>query len=473
MAEPKWTAEFLDEMREWGDPPADETVHELFRLGEVEEVNKLLRGLIENDQVPEELPPIVQSYLRESGQLPSWADQDLIKKGEAFFLEYGLMALAVLACASLPECYSGADGAKVLVLTHQLNEHVHRRLVETIQMVIDVMSPGGLSTMKRPNIDQLAAEALEDLEKEGLENADFQKRSLALQAAVYRQLKGGLEPISGRGIRAAQKVRLMHAAIRHLILHSPNEDEPPAGLSPGAISPLSVYTLGQSAFWDTFLGHGWSEPYNPISQEFLAATLLTFSYVTLRGLKDLKVDVNEEQERAYLHCWNVVGHVMGIRYELLVWSYEDAKLLFEAIMAHNRRESCEGRRLTEALVTFLEQTIKANNPLSRVLPLRHIPKMLIWDLVGKDTALMVGGELSWRERIAAVALKVVVWAIGSSRELPLTGRVAEWLFRKLLAHLRKMGRGLERELFYIPTTLDEALGEKVLRRALFPWFRRP
>ena len=165
--------------------------------------------------------------------------------------------------------------------------------------------------------------------------------------------------------------------------------------------------------------------------------------------------------------------MMGIRDELLVEGYEDAERLFDAIMARNRRESDEGQRLTEALVTFLERTIKENNPLSRVLPLRHIPKMLISYLVGKETASMVGVGLNWRKRAAAAALKVIVWTVGNSRQLPLTGRIAEWLFREMLVYLQKMGRGLDRELFYIPTELGESLRRKKLSRVPFPWFSRP
>ena len=45
--------------------------------------------------------------------------------------------------------------------------------------------------------------------------------------------------------------------------------------------------------------------------------LLTFSYVMVRGWKHLGITLSSEEERAYLHCWNVVGHVLGIRDELL------------------------------------------------------------------------------------------------------------------------------------------------------------
>ena len=45
------------------------------------------------------------------------------------------------------------------------------------------------ATAKRPQIDRLADQALEDLENVGLEYAMPEERALALQAAVYRLLK--------------------------------------------------------------------------------------------------------------------------------------------------------------------------------------------------------------------------------------------------------------------------------------------
>jgi hypothetical protein len=61
------------------------------------------------------------------------------------------------------------------VYTHRLINHPFRRIVETAQFVLDVMAPDGLGH-------------------------------------------------SGRGVRSAQKVRLMHAAIRHLILAAEGMD---------------------------------------------------------------------------------------------------------------------------------------------------------------------------------------------------------------------------------------------------------
>ncbi len=74
----RWTDSFLDAKRRIGDPPADRVVDDLFTAGNVDAVNALLRTLVRNDQVPpDELPPIVAEYLRDTVLLPPWADPEL------------------------------------------------------------------------------------------------------------------------------------------------------------------------------------------------------------------------------------------------------------------------------------------------------------------------------------------------------------------------------------------------------------
>jgi len=91
----------------------------------------------------------------------------------------------------------------------------------------------------------------------------------------------------------------MHAAVRHLI-KARNE------LTPGMWHPD----------WGT-----------PINQEDLAGTLLSFSYVVADPLRRLGVRVGAKDVDAYLHLWNVIGHLLGVRDELLVSDAADAAAL--------------------------------------------------------------------------------------------------------------------------------------------------
>ena len=159
----------LNEMRQKGDPVADRAVEAVFKRAGIGEVNAVLHKLVRVDQpVPAELPEEVQKYLKETIDLPAWADTSKIARGQKLFETMGLQITLCLFCASLPSAYAAAKAVKVLYLTAQLDTNARRRVMETAQFLFDVLSPGSLE-----------------------ENGD--------------------------GRRAIQKIRLMHAAVRVLI----------------------------------------------------------------------------------------------------------------------------------------------------------------------------------------------------------------------------------------------------------------
>ena len=168
----------LNAMRQIGDPLADRAVEAVFKRAGVSEVNAVLHTLVRVDQpVPAELPEEVQKYLKETVDLPAWADMSKIERGQQLFETAGLEITLCLFCASLPSAYAAAKAVKVLYLTAQLDTNARRRVMETGQFLIDVLSPGSLDE-------------------------------------------------NGKGRRTIQKVRLMHAAVRQLIksaaISSPN-----------------------------------------------------------------------------------------------------------------------------------------------------------------------------------------------------------------------------------------------------------
>ncbi len=148
-------------------------IAQLLKDGEIASVNNLMRNLVANEYpVPESLPATVRDYLAQSGTLPDWADTKLIQAGEQVFWRYGPELILILYCYSLPFCYAGRNGVQVLALTTRLMSNPARRIVETAQMLVDVMQAGGLTQAQ------------------------------------------------GRGRRTIQKVRLMHGAIRNLAQNS-------------------------------------------------------------------------------------------------------------------------------------------------------------------------------------------------------------------------------------------------------------
>jgi hypothetical protein len=100
----------------------------------------------------------------------------------------------------------------------------------------------------------------------------------------------------------------------------------------------------------------------------------------------------------YIHCWNVVGFLMGIREELLPARFADAEELFNAIQRRQHGRSDAGRKLSAALLKALEDAVpgRLHDPL---------PAALTRKLIGHQTADILGIERSsglTRLRLAAV-----------------------------------------------------------------------
>jgi hypothetical protein len=358
-------------------------------------VNELLTRLVRNDDIPPgPWPPLVAEYLRLSEQLPAWADRGLLRVSENLFLRYGLTSFGILACASLPECYVLRDVAAVLGATQRLAEHARRRIFETAIMVLAVMAEGGLAP-------------------------------------------------GGSGIRVVQKVRLMHAAVRHLILASPAAaDRPPASLA------------------DALLAQRWpAERGIPLSQEDLAAVLLTFSHVMLQGWKHLGIDLTREEATAYLHCWNVVGHVLGVDDELLAGDVEDAARLFEAIKRRRAADTPDGRALTTSLIGVVESFAGP----SQIL-LRPIPRILMRALLLPQTCDMLGvpGLEVWH-RTYRPLLRASVRVVNGVKTdvfqgLPGLAGASAMISRRILEDIVARPRGGARTAFHIPESLARSWG---------------
>jgi uncharacterized protein (DUF2236 family) len=264
-----FTGAFLDELRRAGDPSADAVIQELARTHQVRAVSAVLRHLVDNDQpVPEELPPAIGRWLQESGDVPSWADHDRLERGCAVVVEHGPQVCVALATASLVYCYAGYPGVKVLAFSNRLDHDAYRRVGETAQFVLAVTAPGSLHQ-------------------------------------------------GGRGVRKIQKVRLLHAAIRHLI--------------------------GSSSRWDA------ATDGVPICQEDLAGTLVSFSWIVVDALRKLGVHVDDQEAEDYHYRWRVIGEMLGVDPAAIPVDLAESRELTEVIARRNHRRSPEGIEMTRAL----------------------------------------------------------------------------------------------------------------------------
>lgn len=277
MTSKRWTNEFLNEMRGVADPLADEVVKSVIESGGLDEFNKMIRHLVNNrDALPESMPKIVHDYFEKTQILPAWADREKIVRGERVFDLYGPEMIMMLFFVSLPYAYATKRGSHVLSITTELTRHVHRRIFRTAQFIMDVMQAGGLGA-------------------------------------------------GGRGVRSAQKVRLLHASIRYYIAHKEQWKKE----------------------WDPSWGL-------PINQEDMAGTLMDFSAGVMRGLRRAKILLSPEDADAYLHCWKIVGHIIGVRADLLPDSVSDSFILAETIIDRQMGKSDSGKILAQDLIQFIQ-----------------------------------------------------------------------------------------------------------------------
>lgn len=372
-----WTHEFMDEMRTKADPLADSVIERLFTEGKVDAVNRLMRTLVENDDLPSaRLPPYVMEYLaRTQASVPRLAP-DKLRVGQELFDLFGPEVMMILGFYSLPAAYAARKGVQVLYRTGFLQKRPVRRVFETAQMVVDVMT------------------------------------------------EGGMEP-DGRGVRTTQKVRLMHAAIRYMIRHDPSH-------------PWDAEELGQ-----------------PINQEDLAGTLMTFSYVVLEGMKALHIELTPEQQEAWLYAWVGVGRIIGLDERLLPANVEEARQLTLLIRQRQVAFSQEGVAMTAALLEGMQQLTP---DLLDGLPASMVHFFLDQDQwQGLNVADMLQVPKPDWTKIIPHAIKHLAdltdW-VGDHTFV--AAKLLRYLSKDIVEGMLRVERGGQRAPFYIPERLQDS-----------------
>ncbi|MBK7857342.1 MAG: DUF2236 domain-containing protein [Archangiaceae bacterium] len=270
----RWSDAALDAARHRTDPTADAVVNEIIGSGEVSKVDTLMGMMFRSDEpIPPGLPARAKKYFQDTAALPAFADPAKLKTAQRLFTRAGWQIAAGLFCSSLPQAYAAAKGARVIDATQALTRHTDQRVFETAQFLFDAID------------------------------------------------EGALEP-DGRGLRTIQKVRLMHASVRHY--------------------------LRAAGKWDA------AELGAPINQEDLAGTMMTFSVVVLDALEKFGVDCTADEAECWLHYWKVVGHLLGIEADLMPENVADAQLLMEAIRDRQWKSSSAGKALIKPLVEMME-----------------------------------------------------------------------------------------------------------------------
>ncbi|MFE4871592.1 oxygenase MpaB family protein [Streptomyces sp. NPDC056682] len=271
-----YTEQSLQALRQAGDELADATVATLFERGEVGTFNTLMRYVsTAGQELPDGLPEVARAYLDETSAPPSWVDWDEMEKARLFFIDNNVHISTALSFASMPACYVLPHVAKLLSTTHGLS-YPSKRMAETGQFTVYLMRPDAFEA-------------------------------------------------GSRFIPAAQKVRLLHASIRH---HLRRENR-----------------------WDTEkLG-------TPICQEDMIGGQMMFSIQVLDALHRLGIHMSDEGAESYFYAWRVVGAMLGIDQAHAPQDLDQARQFSDLYMTRHMGPSEEGAHLTRQLIDLFEEVV--------------------------------------------------------------------------------------------------------------------
>lgn len=271
-----YTTEYLDSLRQRGDELADGVVESLFERGEVEKFNTLMRWFGTSGQsLPPGLPKVAHDYLEATSTPPDWVDWDVMEVARQFFIDNNAHISMALAFGSMPAGYAAPPLARLLSRTHGL-AYPARRMAETGQFTVYMMQPDAFES-------------------------------------------------GGRFVPAAQKVRLMHAAVRH--------------------------HLRREGLWDE---RTWGLP---ICQEDMIGAQLGFSVFVLDSLHRLHIHMSPDGAEAYYYAWKVTGALLGVDVEAMPPDTIAGRAFSDLYMIRHMAPTPEGANLTKQLIDLYQEVV--------------------------------------------------------------------------------------------------------------------
>jgi hypothetical protein len=270
------TLEAMTALRRRGDDLADAVVDALFATGQTGHVNTLMRWFERSGQdLPEGLPQVAYDYLEATANPPDWVDWDRMETARMFFIDNNVHISTALSFASMPACYMVPHIARLLAATHGL-EYPANRMAATGQFTVYLMRPDAFEA-------------------------------------------------GGAFVPAAQKVRLLHASIRHHLRREGLWDEAASGV--------------------------------PICQEDMIGGQLMFSLQVLDALHRLGVHVTEAGADAYFYAWRVVGAMLGVDIAAAPADLAEARDFSDLYMSRYMGPSDDGVVLTRQLIDLYEEVV--------------------------------------------------------------------------------------------------------------------
>ncbi|NGN66032.1 DUF2236 domain-containing protein [Streptomyces sp. A7024] len=261
-ADPRWV---------W-DPEADELVAGLLDRGEVPKVNELLRTWKKNAQpLPDGLPGELRAFMEKARRMPAWTDRGKLATAVEFNEKRGLY-LGVL--------YGLASGMMSTVIPKEARAVYY--------------SKGG---------------------------ADMKDRISKTAKLGYDIGSRNAYDDDGEMIVTCVKVRLVHAAVRHLLPQSPQWD--------------------QAADEDI-----------PISQRDMMVTWHSLPTTVMQKLTAWKVPIPDDESAAFLHSWQLGAHMLGIKDEYIPATWAEANSQAEQVLDPVLAPTYEGIKLADVLLNL-------------------------------------------------------------------------------------------------------------------------
>jgi hypothetical protein len=205
-------------------------------------------------------------------------EPEKVQRACELFARYGSEIGAGLLLAALPESYAAGTGSRVLygvvsALAAQDGDQLTRRIAATAQFLMDVMVPAPVVPLPQISMSRAA-------------HPDV---VVSVPLQVTRGL-WGLQPCgdSGLSVPARALFQVVMLRLRHSYIRLRNRRDVESILPPGAKHEVLL------------------------NQEDLLGTLLTFSVTTFEVLEQLGITWSSDDQAAYLHVWDIVGHYLGI-----------------------------------------------------------------------------------------------------------------------------------------------------------------
>jgi hypothetical protein len=307
---PAWTPELLQAMRHTGDERADEALRTATAVhGDVARISQVFRSFAADEaELPADAPAELRDFVADTQALPSSLDPARAARGAEVMLDHATLVALVLLLKSLPSGYAAPRLATILHFTGNLEQRPYRRALGVLQMLVNLSRSGAFVP-------------------------------------------------GGRALVTGQKLRLLHAGIRHLVRRHVPDFEARFGA--------------------------------PVSQLDMVYTTMTFSVKVIDGLATLGVPLTAQQQDDYFHLWHSYGLLQGIRPEWMPADVSEGRALCRAYDAELSEAATNpaGVALTAADLAMMRQLMPA--PL-RWLGLGSAPQVYLVALLGPADAARVG-----------------------------------------------------------------------------------